>query len=226
MMGLDERFSYLILGLLIGFVFGYFTRRLQKIEEKVNHVDKLITKDEQGSIRLPQFMWLRSKIPEPIKARLRRVQYKNVMLFVVVMLVAFSSFQSQRASNKSDRTTYAVAAASVQTQKFTYCNQIFLGNVIVALNERTTYSKDATAANIALQKAFATFITVITFQPPKSQKEQTDAFNLYFTKLKNFVELSDKASKKADAFSYPTVIEFTSCLDRSLSSIKKEVDNG
>ena len=206
MMGLDERVFYFILGCIVGAIFGYLARHLQTIEARVDHVDKIIEQDrkEAGFMKLPSFNW----------SKLKRPSFRDLMLIVVVLMVAFAAFSSQRNSNDVKHT-------QSDQLKVGYCNAEFLGKTIEALNERTTYSGSQVQANITLQKSFLEFLRILTFQPPKPQEEQERA---YYKDLGLFVEIAEKAVDKQVKNPYPTVDQFTSCLDKDLDTIKKELN--
>lgn len=207
-MGLDQRLAYLLLGCFIGFILGYIARSLRDIEEKVTDIDNLMHKGDEGMVSIPKF---------------RKPNLKDFLLFFVVALVAFSSFQSQKVSNEVKVNSDHNRITDIQVQKIVYCNQVFLQKTIGTLNERTTYTVSQAQANIDLQKRFSELLGVLTFKPPKSEIDRSNALDLYFLKLKTFIQVNQKAINKTVTNPFPTVTEFTDCLDMDLNAIKKEI---
>ena len=206
---LDERVGYLLLGVLIGFVLGYFTHHIRNIEKSVKNVEDVICKtnrNEGGFMRIPRWNELTGRLP------FRFPSWQRVALFLVVVMTLWASIQSQIVSNDQQRVSdqqKVAADRDRQTQesisKVTFCNQQILSKTIAALNERTTYTKRQTEANITLQTSFLEFLKVIAFKPPKPQSERTAAFDGYVVKLNNFVELANKSKDKAIKNPYQTI---------------------
>lgn len=197
---LDDRLGYFLLGCFIGAVVGYMLRYLQKIDRNVGKVQDAVTKKrhEEGLIRYPWAL--------------------DIALLAVVIVTVWAAFSSAAASDK-------VKNNQENIEKITYCNQAFLSKTIVALNERTTYSRAQSDANVELQTGFLAFLRVLQFQPPKPESERVAAFNGYVKKLDNYVELNKKTKDKAAENPFPTATEFSDCLDKSLSDIKKEIQH-
>ena len=206
-MGLDERVFYLVLGILIGFVLGYFTHKLQNIEEKVEEVDMIVKKDrgEGGFIRFPSW--------SSIKRWFSKIDIKHVALFIVVLLSAAASFQSQIVSNKIERNSAEDQKTQERIVRILTCNSSFLGKTIVALNERTTYSADQADANVKLQKEQLRLLTFALTVPPPSARDGRKAVDRYFKTLNNYVDLASKTASKQLKNAYPTSEEFTSCVN-------------
>lgn len=206
-MGLDERLFYLILGILIGFVLGYMTRKLQNIEEKIDEVDMVIQKDlnEEGFIRFPRW--------SDIKHFFGKVDIKHIALLLVVLFSAVASFQSQVVSNKIERNSTEDRKTQDRIVRILTCNSSFLGKTIVALNERTTYSTDQADANVKLQKEQLRLLTFALTVPPPSAQDGKKAVDRYFKTLNNYVDLASKTANKQLKNAYPTSEEFTSCVN-------------
>ena len=206
-MGLDERVFYLVLGILIGFVLGYFTHKLQNIEEKVEEVDMIIKKDlgEDGFIRLPAW--------SSVKRWFSKIDIKHVALLLVVLLSAAASFQSQIVSNKIERNSAEDQKTQERIVRILTCNSSFLGKTILALNERTTYSTDQADANVKLQKEQLRLLTFALTVPPPSARDGQKAVDRYFKTLNNYVDLASKTASKQLKNAYPTSEEFTSCVN-------------
>lgn len=89
-MDLLERTILIAIGVGIGFVLGYITSQLRKIEEDVTEVLDIEhhKKDEQGSLRLPKA--------------------NQVALFAVVVLTVWAAFQAGAANANLDHTVACV----------------------------------------------------------------------------------------------------------------------
>lgn len=187
MMGLDERVAYLIIGGIIGFILGYIVRSLRDINQKEDAVYNLIKKDrdETGEIRKPTA--------------------QGVALFFVVCLTLFASVQSQMNSNE-------VEDSQDQQATVTRCTQSYLSQVLVAVNERTTYSRDQSIAAVELQRAQAEFIALALQDPPFEQARVLAGLTKYQDKLNKYVELVGKTASKQAANAYPTDEDFAMCI--------------
>lgn len=185
-MTFDERFSYLVVGLAIGFVFGYMTRSLKKIERKVDDVDRIVKhRDERGFMRFP---WL-----------------ADIAMLLVFAITVFAAFQSQKVSNE-------VQEAQRQQKQVIACTESYLTKTITALNERTEYTAAASAYNVELQKAQAAFLRLALIEPPLPEDEIEDGLRDYFTSLTEFVDASARTRAKQLNFPYPTENEFANCV--------------
>jgi len=214
MMGLDDRLTYFILGCGIGILIGYAVRSLRDIDEKVTEMDELVKRDhdEAGFLRLPT--WLEIKFW--ILGRwdwFRGVRLKSWTLALVVFICVFASFQTQHVNNDLRANDAGDKRQQDQIERISECNSDFLGKTISALNERTTYSKEQAQANIDLQIGFQTFLRVLTLQPPPTTKQSTAAFVKYFEKLNAFVDLAKKSQNKVELNPYPTLDEFSDCVN-------------
>jgi hypothetical protein len=184
MMGLDERLFYLIVGCIIGFIIGWFSRSIHNIEEKVTEVDDIIKKDhdEAGFIRL---------------------------------LTALSSFQSQKVSNDVRSNSEQDRKTQERISRITTCNSQFLGRTILALNERTEFSTDQARANVALQKEQLRLLTIALTIPPPNAADGQAAVDRYLSKLNRYVELATKTAQKTATTKYPTLDDFTNCVENN-----------
>lgn len=210
---LDERVTYLLIGIAIGFMLGYFTAYLKKIRKSVEHVEQIVMKDhkEEGSVRLPSY----HLPPSLLEFKRKHFRWRSVALFLVVAMTVWAAIASQVASNESKRNAESIS-------KVTFCNQQIISKLVVALNERVESGRAQTNANVNLQKGFLDFLRVLQFDPPKPEAERREAFDGYVKKLDNFVEKADESKAKGDQFPYPTFNELSECLDKPLSEIKKE----
>lgn len=187
-MGFDERLGWLLFGCAIGFVLGYIVRSLRDIKEELDDVEKLVKqqKNEDGFVRYPLVM--------------------DIALLCVVVLTVWAAFASQRASNDVQSTQNDLARTTV-------CTQQYLSKTIRALNERTTYSQQAVAANVELQRAQAEMLSVLLREPPVGDPDREKAVQSYFRALTDFVSLSGRSGQKADTYPYPTNEELAECLN-------------
>lgn len=185
-MELSDRIGWLIFGMIIGFVLGYIVARLREIEEKVATVDEHVIeaqhKDERGAMSLA-----------------------NAMLLIVVLVVAFSAFASQRASNNVKENQENIVTVAV-------CNQEFLAKILVAVNERTSANADQLKSNVALQRSQSQFLTILLADPPETEAAQKEALRRYFDDLNDFIEVNGETMRAARENPYPTVEEYMDCL--------------
>jgi hypothetical protein len=209
MMGLDERLFYLIVGCIIGFIIGWFSRSIHNIEEKVTEVDDIIKKDhdEAGFIRLPS--------RSAVKGWFAKLTWKGVALFIVVVLTALSSFQSQKVSNDVRSNSEQDRKTQERISRITTCNSQFLGRTILALNERTEFSTDQARANVALQKEQLRLLTIALTIPPPNAADGQAAVDRYLSKLNRYVELATKTAQKTATTKYPTLDDFTNCVENN-----------
>lgn len=187
-MSFDERLGWLILGCLIGFALGYIVRYLQEIKEELGVVEEAVRhrKDEDGLLRHPVAL--------------------DITLLFVVLLTVWASFASQKASNE-------VQESQETVERSTACNEVFLSKTMVALNERTAYTKAQVDANVELQRSQAEFLNIILAEPPVPEEARKRALKRYFDALTEFVTVNGKAEMKADRYPFPTVEELRDCLD-------------
>lgn len=193
-MGLDERLFYLIVGCIIGFIIGWFSRSIHNIEEKVIEVDQIVKKerDENGFMRKPIV--------------------SDIAIILVVVMTAFAAFSSQRSSNEVRDNQFAQAKTAADLALTTSCTQAYLGKTIKALNERTTYSTEQAQKNVELQRSQVTLLSIFLKEPEASQAQAEAALKTYFDSLSQFVIVAGKTAEKAQLFPYPTDEEFKTCI--------------
>lgn len=190
-MGFDDRLFYTLLGSLIGFVLGYVVRTLQDIRDELSSLDENVKKTTEldrandGFLRYPVFA--------------------NVALFLVLALTAFAAFASQRANNE-------VEATQERIERVTKCNHQILTETIEALNERTTYARRASDANVSLQRAQADTLRVLLAKPPRPSSEREAASRAYFDALTLFLTSSKSASVTSSSTDYPKAKDLEECL--------------
>jgi hypothetical protein len=206
MMGLDERVAYWLLGVLVGFILGRLTKTLRTIDQKVDEVIELEKHDEKGSMRLPKWV--------EIKALIARINTRALALLLVVVLTAYASIQSQMTSNDVRAGVEQDRKTQERISRITTCNSQFLGRTILALNERTQFSTDQAKANIALQQEQLRFLTLALTVPPPDPDDGRRAVDQYLDKLNRYVELASKTAGKQALNEYPTLDDFTNCVEK------------
>ena len=195
-MAFDDRLLFLLLGVGIGFVIGYLTRlarEMKDIKEELDEVDTIVKENlgndhesnEDGFMRNP---WV-----------------ANVAILLVVGLTAWASFVSQKASND-------VRNSQEQSEKVVACLQTTLGDVLIALDERSTYTRGLAEANTKLQKAQSKFFEILRHEPPYSLDRREQAVEDYVDALNKFLMLSAKNKKKISENEFPTIQVFSDCL--------------
>lgn len=83
----NERLGWLLLGMLAGFVLGYIVRSLREIKEELDEVRDLEREIVDHHPDKKEDGWARPRLVD------------DIALGVVILLVAFSAFLSQKASN-------------------------------------------------------------------------------------------------------------------------------
>lgn len=199
-MPIDERLSYLLVGCVIGFVLGYFTRlmrdirsgvtemkeELDEVKDEIEHdVIPRLDKNEGGFMRYP---WI-----------------ANIAVLLTVGLTAYAAFVSQRASNDSQSSQDRIETAINCTIKIQ-------GEALNALNERSTYTKATADANIDLQTSQARFFSVLLHKPPYSEARKSQAVKDYYSDLQHFLSLAKKGSVKVTENPFPTEEDLTKCI--------------
>jgi predicted PurR-regulated permease PerM len=183
-MDLSERIGWLLLGMAVGFVLGYIVRSLREIRDELNKVDTIINKQKE----------------KDEKGVSSSTVITHIMLVVVLALSVWASFETQQTSN--------------QVQNSTGCNVQFLRKTIRALNERTTYVESHRSANIELQKAQAVYLNTVLQKPPPPRSVLVNSLETYFAALRKFVRVSQRTTRNAQEFPFPTSQRLTNCLDR------------
>jgi hypothetical protein len=192
-MAFDDRLTSLLLGLVIGFVLGYFVRLMREIKKELDEVEKVVKdlgdhdNDQNGKHKREETGFMRY----PMVA--------NVAILLVVGLTAYAAFLSQKAVNDS--------------QDAVTCNRQTLAEVIESLNERSTYSTDMAKANIELQRSQSDFFAVLLHKPPYSDARRSRAVRKYYEDLQTFLSLAEKNQGKLSNNPYPTIDDFSGCLD-------------
>lgn len=189
-MSLDDRLGWLVLGMAIGFVFGYIVRSLREIKEELDEVDAKISESkrkrgEDGFMRYPYVA--------------------DIAYLLVVAVVAWAAFASQKASNDVKNTQDQLATV-------THCNQVYLGAFLEAVDERTSAGQKAVQSNVDLQRSWYEFVRFQLHMPPYPEGEQRDKANEYAKNLKSFLDVSDQSREKVVQNPYPTEDELRKCI--------------
>lgn len=195
-MGLDDRIGWMLLGGLVGFGFGYLIRFLQEIRDRLTEVKEEL--DEVDEI-------VKRNHPDDAGFMNNRV-VADVAMVIVLIIVAWSAFASQKASNNSSEASQDVAQAAECTEKY-------LSETITALNDRTTYVQAQAESNVQLQKAQAEFLSFILARPPNPPAERDESAQKYLSALTEFVEVSQKNVSTIKANPYPSNTAFQDCLE-------------
>lgn len=226
MMGLSERASYFVLGLVIGLILGYIIKSLSDINRKVTEVDDLLHEhdpndpvkrgpsvpryDEGGFMRIPT--WQEVKDAFNWRTIRERLTWGGVALFLVVVLTAYSAFQSQMNNNDLRDQTQVNAQQDRNDRAVVSCTVRYLGETLSAVNARTTYSGSQAEANIILQQAQAAFVEQALQEPALEATRVAQALRTYLAALEDFVELQKKSLGKQKTNPYPTEESFQDCL--------------
>ena len=199
-MDFNERLGWLILGGLVGFVLGYIVRSLRVIKEdvgaikdEVDEIDEIVKEKREHRRADDGFMHVRI--------------LRDVILLAVVIVVAWSAFASQKASND-------VKAQQDRIDQITVCNSEFLARTIRILNIRTDAVQARADANYELQKAQAKFFKLLLEIPPLPEADQRQAAEEYVEALNTFVRVSKQTKAQGVATPYPTNEELQACLNR------------
>lgn len=195
-MDLLERAIFLAIGGGIGFILGFIVANLRDIKEEVDEVLDI----EKRTRGLP------TRHIRDERGFMRHPVIADAMLLLVLVLTVWAAFGSQKASND-------VQATQDDIQTVTTCNQKFLGELLIAVNERTTFTADQARANIRLQTSQSKFLAILLADPPKTDLVQDQALRLYYTNLTEYVKVNGQAAKKAEENPYPTIEDFNYCLE-------------
>lgn len=188
-MDLLERAVYLAIGGGIGFILGYIVRALHTIEEEVHDVKDIAVhqqkRDERGAVSMSTV--------------------GAVALALVVLMTAAAAWNSGVSASRSQD-------ALDQQKRTSTCTRSILSDLVVAVNERTTYAGEQLRTNIDLQRAQSEFLGTILADPPASETARAAALRNYFNELTDFVQVNGKAASKAEENPYPKIAEYEACL--------------
>jgi hypothetical protein len=197
-MAFDDRLQYLLLGMALGFVLGYLVRLVSEIKKELDEVDDIVKRelghpDDHASQNGNENGFITTST------------LSKIMLLLVVGLTAYAAIVSQIASNDSQASQERVEIVST-------CNLAVTTQALNSLNERSTFTKAQSNANIALQTDFAKFLNLLLHVPPFPEQEQLQASKDFQGSLNNFVTLSGKTKEKVANNPFPTADDLRSCI--------------
>lgn len=131
---------------------------------------------------------------------------QDIALLLVIALTVWAAVSSQYATNDVQNTQRRLDRIST-------CNQEYLSKTISALNQRTSYFQAQSDANVKLQKAQSSYIAIFFQQPPPGTPAAVAALKQYFKALTEYLQVSDKSSKKARDNPFPTNRDLKTCLN-------------
>lgn len=198
-MGLENVF-YLVLGCLIGYRLAKLELSLDSIKREVDEVDALMKKrDEKG------FMSVRI--------------VRDVIVGVLVIATSLAAIWSGAAKQHSDEAARKSNAAvhrsddAVQKMKdISKCNQQILGDLLVAVNERSKVTKPLAKSNLALQRSFRDLIQQLIHIPPFSNAENFVATQKFFKDQNTYIHRTGKQLNDVVENPLPTLGDYKICL--------------
>ena len=195
---MDTRLGALLVGCVIGFILGYIVRSLREIKAKVEKVDEHIMNTKpHGDDGFTTPGWL-----------------QNIALLVVVAITAWSAFASQHNSNTISSQSDSIQSQQDASDKLVACNQQYLAATIAALNARTTFSQEQSAANVSLQKSLSNLVTLSLRTPPLGPEAARRVVVGFSDALKHFLDLSAKSADKVSENPYPTATGLLDCIHK------------
>lgn len=225
-MDLSDRALYILVGMVIGAVLGYFSRVLQEIrkdvadnasvvhdiKEEVDEIDSIVksnrVRDESGFMRIPVVA--------------------DIILISVLAMTVWAAISTGVTNNKLEnalddirQNQSADDRQEVRIQKVTSCTLEFTSRTIQALNERTTYTGQAANANAEVLQAQQDFLEIILKIPPPSDEEALEALRTYTLAVGEYNVLADKSDDKRNEFAYPTNKELAACLGVKLPEVQE-----
>lgn len=198
-MAFDDRLTWLMLGVVIGFFAGYITRTLREIKEEIHEVDEIVKSewhekhDEAGAISFPS--------------------WPNIALLIVIMATGFAAFQSQEAANKVTSTQDELIKTQNRLESVVSCNKELLGQALTILNARTRASEEAARANLQLQKSQSLMFDVLLHVPPYGPEREAQSLKIYSEDLKAFVDAGGLSQFTAKANRYPKASDLIDCIE-------------
>lgn len=215
-MAFDDRLQSLLLGVAIGFVLGYLVRLVQGIQkgvadvkEELDEVDEIVKRIDHDT---SESSHINSDEVEPIRQNEKGFMTTrwgaNIAAILVVGLAFYASIVSQNASND-------VQDSQDRSSQVVTCNKKVLSEVLIALDERSTYTSELAAANIDLQQAQYDFFTLLAHKPPYSEERRMRAFLVYVDAQRVFLDLAEKSRAKVETHPFPTIEDFSTCLENN-----------
>lgn len=224
-MDLDDRAFYIIVGMAIGAVLGYFTRILQEIRQDVVVLNNDVHEIKEEVDEIDTIVKLGHERDERGEAQPSLI-YRLVLVSVIAMAV-WASFTTNATNNKLENALTEIQnnqaaddQQEIRIQKVTSCTLEFTSKTIQALNERTKYAGKATDANARVLQAQQDFLEIILKIPPPSDQEALAALRTYTNAVGNYNVIADKNKKKRLRYAYPTNEELEACLGIKLPEVQ------
>jgi hypothetical protein len=137
------------------------------------------------------------------------VSFSSMALFVVVVLAAYASVQSQHSTNVAKETL-------TQNTDGVTCLAITELQVNAALKERSNFSGDQIDANIGLVKAQANYLSLFTGAPQSVDPDQArQALQQYYNALQAFLTASQNYSDTIFHNPFPRPKDLKDCLEEA-----------
>lgn len=130
---------------------------------------------------------------------------RTIATAVCVALTAGAAILAQSSANESDK-------AVARVQGVTLCNQRIMARTLIALNERSTFTKATADANVNLQQSQADFFGILLHRPPYSENRRTQSSYDYYHDLQEFLGLAKKGAKKVAHNPFPTIRDYNHCI--------------
>lgn len=210
-MELSETLFHILLGIAIGYVVGRFHSYLREIKEEVHEVDTIVKKraEEKGFMRFP------------VAADIAVIVTVALCLWASVSTqITNSNLKSTQGDLKATQSQLVDAQAAIK--RITTCNQKYLTETVVALNERTGYAQKRADANVKVQRAQSKFWKFLLVLPPPSPDEGRAALEHYLVLIDEFVDASEAAKDNVEAQPYPTDQELAKCYDNADEQTKED----
>lgn len=200
-MELYETIFHVLLGVGIGYVLGRFHSYLREIKEELDEVDDIVKRhDESGFMR------------NPIMA--------DIAVLLAIAICVWAAFSTNSTNNKlennlkEDQVQQAeLLKAQEAIERLSICNQTYLTQTVVALNERTEYAQNRADANVKVVKSESKFWRFLLVEPPPSDEEGRAALERYLVLIDEFVEASERAKNNVVLHPFPTDEDLKSCYD-------------
>lgn len=194
-MAFDDRLTFLLIGMFIGFVVGYLTRlirELRSVKEELDEVDEIVKHLDIRKNNEHGFM---------------KISLIHIMAVLLVVLSAYAAIVSQKASDN-------IRTSVDRNEIATYCNLNITSRALNSLNQRSTYTLKQTQSNVDLQTDFSTFINILLHQPPYKETKRRHAAEVYQKSLNHFVAVASKSVDKISDNPFPTVAQLVTCIQK------------
>lgn len=198
---MSERIILLFIGCCVGFVLGYLVKTVRCIQQNVEGMTNVNTINDNST----------NRTGSNDSGIIRRPLLYDIVLFGIIAITVWAAITSQSASNKVQNTQDEQSITQAQLAKITDCNKEYLKQTVSALNERSTYTLQATQANVVLQNTAARFFTLVLKEPPLTNAEGRKAVQDYLDALNEFVTLSGKTAQKVAENPFPEDADLEAC---------------